>query len=349
MAASDHAHVETPRLTLSPVRPEDAAAVASAIGNYDVVRWLGRVPYPYRRSDAEAFIAANANRPGRVWFIHDGSGLVGGISIDGELGFWVRRDRWGRGYVTEAADAAIDVHFADASARSLEAGHFLGNDRSRRVLRKLGFEPAGIRTVASRVLAQPVPSQQMLLSRSRWEDRRRYRVETDRLVIREVRPGDWPAVQRMGADPAVAGMLVPARGFWSEAEVRRWMLASRYRGRPGFRPVVTLRNGCIIGVLALGHGQEDAEPSIAFVLDPSARGQGYAREAVTAFLADITARFGLDAVSAACMDGYPISAQVLERLGFERVGDAARADAARLEPAPMFLYRVSREALGARS
>ena len=49
---------ETPRLILKPVSGADVSAVVPAIGNYDVVRWLGRVPYPYRTADADAFVAA---------------------------------------------------------------------------------------------------------------------------------------------------------------------------------------------------------------------------------------------------------------------------------------------------
>jgi RimJ/RimL family protein N-acetyltransferase len=164
--------IETPRLSLRPVSPEDVAALVPAIGNYDVVRWLGRVPYPYRAADADAFVAANAAKAGRVWFVHDETGLVGGISVDGELGYWFRREVWGRGYAVEAAFAAIEAHFADRRAGHLPSGHLPGNDRSRRVLEKLGFRPNGIRIVASRALAQHVESQAYQLTRTDWVLRR---------------------------------------------------------------------------------------------------------------------------------------------------------------------------------
>jgi RimJ/RimL family protein N-acetyltransferase len=164
--------IETPRLVLKPVAAEDVAAVVPAIGNYDVVRWLGRVPYPYRAADAEAFVAANAANAGRVWFVHDASGLVGGISVDGELGYWFRREVWGRGYAVEAAIPAIDAHFADRTAGDLPSGYFPGNDRSRRVLEKLGFRPAGTRLVAARALAQQVESRACRLTRADWALRR---------------------------------------------------------------------------------------------------------------------------------------------------------------------------------
>jgi RimJ/RimL family protein N-acetyltransferase len=164
--------VETPRLILKPVSPQDVPDLVHAIGNYDVVRWLGRVPYPYRAADAEAFVAANAAKAGRVWFVHDETGLVGGVSVDGELGYWFRREVWGRGYAVEAAFAAIEAHFADRRAGHLPSGHLPGNDRSRRVLEKLGFRPTGIRIVASRALAQQVESQAYQLSRTDWSARR---------------------------------------------------------------------------------------------------------------------------------------------------------------------------------
>jgi len=165
--------IETPRLILKPVSTSDVSAVVPAIGNYDVVRWLGRVPYPYRHSDADAFVAANAANAGRVWFVHDATGLVGGISIDGELGYWLRREAWGRGYAVEAAVGAINAHFADRRAGYLPSGHFPGNERSRRVLEKLGFRPTGTRIVAARALAQQVESHAYRLTRADWALMRR--------------------------------------------------------------------------------------------------------------------------------------------------------------------------------
>jgi RimJ/RimL family protein N-acetyltransferase len=164
--------IETPRLILKPVSSDDVAALVPAIGNYDVVRWLGRVPYPYRAADADAFVSANADKAGRVWFVHDAAGLAGGISVDGELGYWFRREVWGRGYAVEASVAAIEAHFADVRAGHLPSGHLPGNDRSRRVLEKLGFRPAGIRIVAARALAQQVESQTYQLTRTDWTERR---------------------------------------------------------------------------------------------------------------------------------------------------------------------------------
>ncbi|BCA63970.1 hypothetical protein HMP09_3204 [Sphingomonas sp. HMP9] len=47
----------TKRLTLRPGWPEDAPALAQAIGHESVVAKLARAPWPYALGDAEAFLA----------------------------------------------------------------------------------------------------------------------------------------------------------------------------------------------------------------------------------------------------------------------------------------------------
>jgi RimJ/RimL family protein N-acetyltransferase len=60
-----------------------------------------------------------------------------------ELGYWISRAHWGRGFATEASRALIDIARALGIAR-LEASHFIDNPASARVLDKLGFESTGI-------------------------------------------------------------------------------------------------------------------------------------------------------------------------------------------------------------
>jgi RimJ/RimL family protein N-acetyltransferase len=57
-----------------------------------------------------------------------------------EIGYWVRKSAQGRGYATEAANALIRFAFGALSARRVDIIHADGNERSRRVIEKLGFE-----------------------------------------------------------------------------------------------------------------------------------------------------------------------------------------------------------------
>lgn len=57
-----------------------------------------------------------------------------------ELGYWLGVPFWGNGYVPEAVRAAIKGIFETTDWQRVWCGHFEGNDKSRRVVEKCGFE-----------------------------------------------------------------------------------------------------------------------------------------------------------------------------------------------------------------
>ena len=143
----------TPRLLLRPGFPEDAPALAAAIADQAIARNLVSVPWPYRMRDAEAFLASPRDPvlPSFLVFERTEASpqLVGSCGLGRrpsgavELGYWIARPFWGRGFATEACSALIDIA-ATLGLTSLEGSHFLDNPASARVLEKLGFEPVGI-------------------------------------------------------------------------------------------------------------------------------------------------------------------------------------------------------------
>lgn len=143
----------TKRLLLRPGFPEDASALAAAIGDLRIVRNLARAPWPYGLSDAQAFLASAGDpllpslliteRTAFEPMIIGGCGLQRRASGAVELGYWVARPHWGRGIATEAASAMIDIA-RTLGFSTVEASHFLDNPASGRVLEKLGFESSGI-------------------------------------------------------------------------------------------------------------------------------------------------------------------------------------------------------------
>jgi len=139
----------TERLLLRPGWIEDAPTLAAAIGDKEIARNLVRVPYPYSQADAEEFLALPADplRPHFLICLRDSNRIVGGIGLSGnaepELGYWIAREHWGRGYATEAGRAVIAL--ADGSLRlpRIRARRATDNARSANVLRKLGFRSTG--------------------------------------------------------------------------------------------------------------------------------------------------------------------------------------------------------------
>ena len=143
----------TERLLLRPGWTEDAPALARAIADEAVVRNLATAPWPFALEDAEAFLASPrdpamphfliAERTAGEPVIVGACGLGRRPSGAVELGYWIGRAHWGKGFATEAGRALIDIARTLKLPR-LEASHFLDNPASGRVLEKLGFLPTGL-------------------------------------------------------------------------------------------------------------------------------------------------------------------------------------------------------------
>ena len=143
----------TERLLLRPGWAEDAPALRQAIADEMVVRNLAVAPWPYSLRDAEAFLAAprDPGLPSMLIFERtDGEPvLVGSCGLGRrasgriELGYWIARPFWGRGFATEAGEALVAMARALGLDR-LEASHFIDNPASGRVLEKLGFQSTGM-------------------------------------------------------------------------------------------------------------------------------------------------------------------------------------------------------------
>ncbi|HZF42317.1 MAG TPA: GNAT family N-acetyltransferase [Sphingomonadaceae bacterium] len=144
----------TARLHLRPGRPEDAPALLRAIADQDIVRNLGSAPWPYSLADAES-LASSQFKPDepRLFIFRDEHGLSELIGVAGldrmpggevELGYWIARMHWNRGYALEAGQHMVQIARTKLKLIELSAGYFIDNPASGRVLEKLGFVPAGL-------------------------------------------------------------------------------------------------------------------------------------------------------------------------------------------------------------
>ena len=69
--------------------------------------------------------------------------LEGSDKLGREIGYVLSKDYWGRGLMPEAVLAVIHYCFDVLGYDYLTCGHFLRNDRSRRVVEKCGFRYFG--------------------------------------------------------------------------------------------------------------------------------------------------------------------------------------------------------------
>ena len=162
--------IASPRLPLRlrRTRDDDAARITEACADALTSHWLGDIPEPYRRTDAEAFLVASAEKRALGQAVHlviaDNTddrllGLVGLTGIDpvrrsAELAYWVHPDARGRGVATEATRLALRHALLPDDEGGLglvrvTARAAVGNDASLAVLRRLGMRHVGTVHLAS--------------------------------------------------------------------------------------------------------------------------------------------------------------------------------------------------------
>ena len=139
--------IGTERLVLRAPERGDADELCQLANDLGVAGQLTSMPYPYRPADAAEFL----ERP-RDWarapdFVidHKCFGLVGMLGFaenapgKTEVGYWLGRPFWGRGYATEAVRGALAWARDDWRKNVVWAGHFTDNRASGQVLCKTGF------------------------------------------------------------------------------------------------------------------------------------------------------------------------------------------------------------------
>lgn len=148
----------TRRLALRGLRLGDAARIRRLAGDRAVAENTLRIPHPYEEGMAKQWIREQKERyeEGReVTFAivpRRGKGLIGMIGLvltekhsRGELGYWIGKPYWSRGYATEAAEAVLRYGFETLRLHRIWAGHFGRNPASGRVLEKIGMTYEGTR------------------------------------------------------------------------------------------------------------------------------------------------------------------------------------------------------------
>lgn len=156
-----------------------------------------------------------------------------------------------------------------------------------------------------------------------------------------MRATDAADLCRIVTIPAVGRMLFLFPAAWTEAEAQRFIASCAFRGAPPFRLAIADAAGRLAGSVGVGAGPA---PEVYYFLDPAEAGRGAMTAAMRAFAGFLFGRFPIEALTAQVFTDNPASARVLGKLGFVRTGEGLAASAQRLEPAPVWQYRLDREA-----
>jgi RimJ/RimL family protein N-acetyltransferase len=172
--------IETKRLLLRPLRDDDALAMVHALNNYDVSKYLSRVPFPYTANDAAFFINLTRSYDPRskvcaITFKCAPDELIGVVSYEDnlEFGYWLRQCCWGMGLMSEAASALVNYAFAEGGLDALNASYW--NPISGHILRNLGFDETHQSVLFSKAQNRDVPVTKLRLTREVWLEKQKGR------------------------------------------------------------------------------------------------------------------------------------------------------------------------------
>jgi len=149
-------HLESERLLLRPFDLADAPAVRELARERDVASTTLLVPHPYEDGMAEQWISTHQQRfeLGELAcfaiVLKQEQALIGAIDLAiraehqrAELGYWIGKPFWARGYCTEAARLVVRYGFEDLGLNRIAAHHMSRNPASGRVLEKIGMQHEG--------------------------------------------------------------------------------------------------------------------------------------------------------------------------------------------------------------
>jgi len=180
---------ETERLTLRALEESELPRLVELIGDWDVVRWLMTVPFPYTMRNAEEFYAdmmlsySDDAPEFYTMALKSDNLLIGGVGLHSprtpnplkgeiEIGYWLGKDFWGRGLMSEATRIVIDLGFARPSTQAIGAVTAPDNKASQNVLRKAGLRDLGIMPRAYDALRGGNEIRRWLLTRQEYEQDR---------------------------------------------------------------------------------------------------------------------------------------------------------------------------------
>lgn len=148
--------LSTDRLLLNQVQENDIPEIVNLLNEKGFSEHTINLPYPYLAKNAEFWVGLAQkgfkNKDKYVFAIRQKGHpkIIGGIDLNlitrhnkAEIGYWLGKSHWGKGYMTEATKAVIQFGF-DLGLKKIFASHFTTNPASGKVLQKAGMQKEGL-------------------------------------------------------------------------------------------------------------------------------------------------------------------------------------------------------------
>lgn len=145
------------RILLRPPRMSDAEDIYRNLRVRIIGKWLPNLPKPYKKKNASEYVRKckrDLEKMEQYNFLitEQKTGIVAGaigfVKLDkkdknGELGYWLGKRYWGKGFMSEAVGLILNFGFNKLKLHRIYARVFEENIASSVVLKKAGFKLEG--------------------------------------------------------------------------------------------------------------------------------------------------------------------------------------------------------------
>jgi [ribosomal protein S5]-alanine N-acetyltransferase len=159
---ADFLHMSLPIIqgdgfSIRPYQDGDEVSLQAALNDPRVYERLTNIPRPYTLDDARWWISQSATTvtlaTKRINFAiiiaHEVVGSVAFINVDmrqgnAQLSAWIAQRYWGQGLAVRALELLLQFGFQKLRLHRVSAFHVSDNEKSERMLQKLGFTLEGV-------------------------------------------------------------------------------------------------------------------------------------------------------------------------------------------------------------
>ncbi|MBK1836318.1 GNAT family N-acetyltransferase [Azospirillum sp. YIM B02556] len=181
--------VATSRLLLRAFRHEDVPRFLPLIGDWEVARWLARVPHPYGADDGHGWVELAARNFAERAALNllavrtDDGAPIGGVGLQldcdrdreapgsAEIGYWVGTPYHRAGYGLEMVTAMLGAGFGPLGLPRIWAAADPDNLPSQALLLKAGFWQRGERRQEFPARGRSVPAPYFEITATEWPAR----------------------------------------------------------------------------------------------------------------------------------------------------------------------------------
>ncbi|MBW6482772.1 MAG: GNAT family N-acetyltransferase [Vicingaceae bacterium] len=148
--------ITTKRLILRPLEENDISTILELMKDKAISDVTLNIPYPYTENDAHFWMnmahKGFENKNQYIFGIEDAATnkFIGGIDVAiepkfdrAEIGYWIGKSYWNKGFCSEALAAIINFSFEELNLNKIFGVHIFENPASGKVMQKCGMQKEG--------------------------------------------------------------------------------------------------------------------------------------------------------------------------------------------------------------